>query len=236
MSNLVIQRAMLKKVADALGPELLQEMTFVGGCTTGLLITDSFTQEQVRHTDDVDLIVHVMGTNGFHRLAQQLQCKGFKATLPEEGEDLPICALMLDQLRVDFMPDDENALGFSNRWYKAAQETATPYALDEQTQIRLVTPVYFLATKIEAYKGRGKDDPLESRDIEDLMNLVDGRPELTLEVYQAPDEVKAYLAEELKALMQHKDFGYVISSQGGGNSEREEWLYQQLEKIIQGKP
>lgn len=236
MSNLAIQKEMLKKVADALGPELLKEMTFVGGCTTGLLVTDQYTQEQVRHTDDVDLIVHVIGTSGFHRLTEQLKDKGFKLTLPEEGEALPICAMMLDQLRVDFMPDDEGALGFSNRWYKAAQETATPYALDEQTEIRLVTPVYFLATKIEAYNGRGKNDPLESRDIEDLMNLVDGRAELTQEVYQAPEKIKAYLAKELDQLLQHEYFAYVISSQSEGNADREEWLYQQLEKIIQGQP
>ena len=35
-----IQEVMLQRVADALGTELLQEMAFVGGCTTGLLITD----------------------------------------------------------------------------------------------------------------------------------------------------------------------------------------------------
>ena len=44
---------MITLVAEALGSELLQQMAFVGGCTTGLLLTDAFSQEQVRHTDDV---------------------------------------------------------------------------------------------------------------------------------------------------------------------------------------
>src|SRR5690554_6233962 len=106
-----------------------------------------------------------------------------------------------------------SVLGFTNHWYQEARKTATPYRLDDQTEIQLVTPVYFLATKIEAYKGRGKDDPLESRDMEDLMNLVDGRPELTQEVFRAPQELRAYLATELNELMQLRDFGYVVSSQ-----------------------
>lgn len=59
--NWSIQEAMLQRVADALGPGLLQDMAFVGGCTTGLLITDPVSREAVRFTDDVDLIVHVMG-------------------------------------------------------------------------------------------------------------------------------------------------------------------------------
>ena len=54
------QRAMLRRVAEALGEELREQVAFVGGCTTGLLLTDPFTREQVRSTDDVDLIVSVM--------------------------------------------------------------------------------------------------------------------------------------------------------------------------------
>ena len=52
---------MLDLVAKALGNELLQQVAFVGGCTTGLLITDKVTQEAVRYTGDVDLITHVIG-------------------------------------------------------------------------------------------------------------------------------------------------------------------------------
>ncbi len=36
-------QAMLCLVAKALGPDLCQQMTFVGGCTTGLLLTDDYT-------------------------------------------------------------------------------------------------------------------------------------------------------------------------------------------------
>jgi hypothetical protein len=49
---------MLVKVAEALG-DMLSEVVFVGGCTTGLLVTDDFTKEQIRYTDDEDLIVNI---------------------------------------------------------------------------------------------------------------------------------------------------------------------------------
>jgi hypothetical protein len=63
---------MIATVAEALGEVLLQEVAFVGGCTTGLLLTDDFSKEQVRHTDDADLIVHVVNHAGMLGLQAQL--------------------------------------------------------------------------------------------------------------------------------------------------------------------
>jgi len=45
-----VLQLMLERVARALGPDLCQQMTFVGGGTTGLLLTDEYTKEQVRYT------------------------------------------------------------------------------------------------------------------------------------------------------------------------------------------
>ena len=45
-----MQEQMLQTVANALGPDLLREVAFVGGCTTALLITDAFAREAVRFT------------------------------------------------------------------------------------------------------------------------------------------------------------------------------------------
>ena len=49
MNTLATHKTMIKRVADALGPEWLAKVVFVGGCTTGLHITDSFTIDQIRH-------------------------------------------------------------------------------------------------------------------------------------------------------------------------------------------
>lgn len=175
-------------------------MTFVGGCTTGLLVTDEFTREQIRHTDDVDLIMHVMSYTSYSALQQELQAHGFKIEVPDD-DGAPICAMKLGDLRVDFMPDDENILGFTNRWYRKAMETSTYFNLAPELSINLISPVYFIATKLEAYNGRGKGDPLESRDIEDILNLVDGRPELVNEISTAENDLKYILVNKLKSLL-----------------------------------
>lgn len=228
MAMLPVLQSMLEQVAKALGPELCQQMTFVGGCTTGLLLTDEFTKEQVRSTDDVDLIVHVQGYIGFHNLQKQLEGHGFKTPMPAHGEDLPICAMKLGDLRVDFMPDD-GSLGFTNRWYQAAMETATDYALTPSVCIRLIAPVYFVATKLEAYKGRGNADALNSRDIEDILNLVDGREELITEVKSSTTDVQAYIAAEFSTLLKDSNFEYAVASQALGNDERERIIFERLE-------
>ena len=117
------QRAMLRQVAEALGEELREQVAFVGGCTTGLLLTDAFTREQVRSTDDVDLIISVMSYIDLHRFKEALKAKGFKEPSSMD-EDMPICAMKLGELRVDLMPDHDEVLGFSNHWYPLALQTA----------------------------------------------------------------------------------------------------------------
>ena len=235
MSIPTLQKWMVGKVAEALGPDLREQVAFVGGCTTSFLLTDEFVLEQVRHTEDVDLIVHVMGYPGFHKLQQALRAKGFKDMPPDPGECAPVCAMKLDELRVDFMPDDLQVLGFSNRWYGDALKTAMPYQLSDDLSIRLVNPPYFLATKLEAYKGRGKGDTLSSHDIEDLLTLIDGRESLIDEVSTAPDELRDYLAEEFSLLLKNSDFEYAVSSQVGGDAKREIILFERIEILAQGR-
>jgi len=45
-----------------------------------------------------------------------------------------------------------------------------------------------------------------SRDLTDIILLVDGRDELVAEVQQAPPELRAYLSEELTGLMEEPRF------------------------------
>ena len=44
--------------------------------------------------------------------------------------------------------------------------------------IRMVSAPYFLITKLEAFNGRGNGDYLMSHDIEDIVAVLDGRPEI----------------------------------------------------------
>ena len=53
MNTYNLLKEMITTVARTLGEEMLDEVAFVGGCTTGLLLTDEFSREAVRYTDEV---------------------------------------------------------------------------------------------------------------------------------------------------------------------------------------
>jgi hypothetical protein len=52
--------------------------------------------------------------------------------------------------------------------------------------IKLITAPAFLGTKFEAYSDRGGGDMLASHDLEDIINVLDGRPGLLEEVEMRP--------------------------------------------------
>jgi len=87
---------------------------------------------------------------------------------------------------LDVMPLDEKILGFSNRWYRDAMQAAVVVTISEGLNVRAITAPYFLATKLEAFHGRGQQDYFASHDLEDLIAVVDGRAALLNEVTEAP--------------------------------------------------
>ncbi len=219
---------MLETVANTLGDDLLRSAAFVGGCTTGLLVTDEFSRQGIRFTDDVDLIVGVIGKGGWQILRDQLITRGFQ----ESHRDSIVCRLRIDDIKVDFMPDDADVLGFTNRWYHVALKTAQPYRLKPKRLIKLVTPPLFIATKLEAYKGRGHGDLLSSHDIEDILTLVDGRSELAEEIRTGRPDVATYIAEELRSAMALPELLYAVQSTSRGNAARAELIFDRLDAII----
>lgn len=68
-----------------------------------------------------------------------------------------------------------------------------------------------MATKFEAFADRGHDDLLGSHDAEDIINLIDGRPELAADVANAPLELRGYLAERCRGLLARPEFADALS-------------------------
>lgn len=207
---------MLRTVAVALGDDLRSRLVFVGGCTTALFITDPVTLEDVRATDDIDLIVDLAGFAEWAQLLELLRTKGFSEA---DGETV-ICRMRIGPLKVDFMPDDEAILGFSNRWYAQGIKKAETYPLEDGLEIQVLTPALFVATKLEAFVGRGNDDLLSSRDAEDILLVVDGREALLREILGADDDVRDYIAAHFKTLIALPDFDDFIEGNIRGPSGR----------------
>jgi hypothetical protein len=198
-------RIQFESVVRLLAP-LLEELVFVGGCTTGVFVTDPATGG-IRPTKDVDAIVDVTSYAQYTALSERLRTIGLKE---DTSEGAPLCRWRHGQLIVDVMPTDENTLGFSNRWYPTAIDTAQRMDIAGHN-VRIVSPALFLATKLEAYHGRGGGDVFLSHDLEDIVTVVDGRPEIVDDVSTANERVRTYIAAELQLLLDNLDFTEALS-------------------------
>lgn len=193
----------LKQLADAADKlvPLLDRIVFIGGCATGLLLTDD-AAAPVRPTLDVETIVEAASYAEFAVIEQELRQLGFRQPLTQGS---PICRWIQGDLILDLMPTDPSILGFSNRWYRPALKNSIRLPIGDQ-EIRLITAPYFLATKLEAFHGRGNNDYRMSHDLEDIVTVIDGRPELVAEISFCDRELRQYLSDEFQALTSSHEF------------------------------
>lgn len=194
------QQSNLSRVAKSLTELEITDVVFVGGATIALYITDLAAPEP-RTTFDVDVVTSVGTIAEYHKLEARLRDAGH--TPNPEG---PICRWLISGITVDLMPTNESILGFSNRWYTDLIEHAQVYALPDGTLIRHASTPYLIATKLEAFYGRGNGDYRGSHDLEDLIIVLDGREEAIAEVGNAPEDVKSYVATTFGVLLDSDDF------------------------------
>jgi hypothetical protein len=216
MNNALTQMKMLEKVVSALSDDLVKDLVFIGGCTTSLFLDQENLSLSTRYTQDVDLIVDIKTTTQWYDLDKKVRELGFRnyqSSDPFEKDTDFTCRYQLgEDLIVDFMPTDESILGFSNSWYLEAYEKKVTYKLSNNLVINTLTPEYFLATKFEAFHGRN-EDPLYSKDLEDIITICLGRASLVQEVYDAPQKLRDYLSDEFKKLTELTDFESIMDDQ-----------------------
>ncbi|ASK95921.1 hypothetical protein XcvCFBP7112P_06300 [Xanthomonas citri pv. vignicola] len=188
-------------IADALG-ELCGHVVFLGGAVVGLLVSDPLA-ESVRATYDVDAVVNLDWAR-FRGIEARVESQGFA----REMRSGVVCRWVHQASGVlfDLMPVDAGVLGFSNRWYAHAVETAQVVALSDRLSIRLVTATAFVATKLEAFVTRGNSDFLSSHDLEDVLNVVDGRAELVEELAVEHADLRQWVADVFAGLVDNPAF------------------------------
>ncbi|AMV07419.1 hypothetical protein [Xanthomonas citri] len=188
-------------IADALG-ELCDQVVFLGGAVVGLLVSDPLA-ESVRATYDVDAVANLDWAR-FRGIEARVESQGFA----REMRSGVVCRWVHQASGVlfDLMPVDAGVLGFSNRWYAHAVETAQVVALSDRLSIRLVTATAFVATKLEAFVTRGNSDFLSSHDLEDVLNVVDGRAELVEELAVEHADLRQWVADVFAGLVDNPAF------------------------------
>ena len=199
--------SLLNVIADALG-ELLDEVVFVGGITTFLLVEN---RGAARHTKDVDVIVNITTKREYYAFAEKLRNKGFS----ENVEDGVLCRWNYKdesgfEHKIDVMPVATHVLGFTNKWYKSAIETADTYRLSNGKKIKVINKGYFLGTKFEAFLDRGNGDYF-SHDMEDIVFVIEHSPNIMLEIKDLRDqELKACISSAFKRLINDANFLSVL--------------------------
>lgn len=217
------------EVAKLLGP-LADQCVFVGGAATGLLLTDPAIPD-VRPTLDVDVIVELATKAELYKLEEALRAQGFA----EDIDSGVICRWRHDTIILDVMPTEPKILGFANRWYPNAVRHAYECSIDE-VRIRFVSPPYFLATKLEAFHGRGNGDYMLSHDLEDLIAVLDGRLEIVDDISDADEEVLHYIVDQFSSLLDNEDFLDALPGHLPGDSasqERVPLIVERMKRIVQ---
>lgn len=180
---------------------LLKDAVFVGGAVVALYADDPAADE-VRPTDDIDIVVGISTRAGFSHFEEKIRQLGFLNV----ADSTFIGRYKINEIIVDIMPTDEKILGFSNKWYEEGIEESVMYHIDNEVSIRLMPFHYFIASKIEAHNSRNKGDLRQSRDFEDIVYCFDNKLDPLTDMQHATGGVRTYLKQQMNALFDDFNF------------------------------
>src|SRR3954468_24181527 len=133
--------------------DLRDDVMFVGGAITGLLVTDP-AAPPARLTDDIDVVVDIATRADYIRVIERLRTLGF---VEDRREGAPACRWVVKGITVDVMSAGPHP-GPTSRWYGEAQAHAGRFDVAVDGSVRVISAPYFLATKLEAFGDRRRGD------------------------------------------------------------------------------
>ena len=195
MKNTRLNQEIIQNVAKALG-DLNDNVIYVGGATVSLYIDDTAAND-VRATNDVDISVEIGSLTQLEALREELISKGFK-----QSADLKvICRFKLDDILIDVMGTNPIGWAPANPWFELGFKNRKQIQVREYA-INIMPLPYFLASKFVAHTNRGGNDPRMSHDFEDIIYILDNRSDWYEMIFNADDEVKTYLLEQFKNILE----------------------------------
>lgn len=217
----------LQDVADGL-EELNEKMVYVGGAVAELYVTDPASTD-IRPTMDIDCVTELASYSKLSQLENSLREKGFKN---DQSPDTPMCRWIYNGKIVDIMPDDSNIIGFTNRWYHAALSYKEKRALPNGKEIFVFSAPYYIATKIEAVKGRGGNDWRSSHDFEDIIYIMNYTPDFVEQLKMVNPELKQYYIDEFIAILARPNIKEEIEcALPYGEEDRTDIIISKMEQI-----
>ncbi|MCW8408017.1 hypothetical protein OQJ13_03425 [Legionella sp. PATHC035] len=104
---------------------------------------------------------------------------------------------------IDVMYTDGVLQGINSNWYQAGFDNAIEIQIKDK-KIKILNAVYFIATKLEAFTDRAykNNDYWDCKDLEDIINVINGRPELLVEIMNSPKDVVQFISGYFKKLIE----------------------------------
>jgi predicted nucleotidyltransferase len=204
LKNDVINIKVIEKVAKAL-EELNNRVVYIGGAIVSFYITDTGA-EQPRPTKDIDISVQISTYYEMDQFREQLATKGI---FPASDQPI-INRFEFEDVIIDFIPFEDTPLGPTNKWIKPGFEFAQEVKALGQV-IKILPVGYFLATKFEAFKARGKNDPFSSHDFEDIIYVLDNHIEVVEHIKNSDLLLIHFMIEMATYILNHPSRIDIIS-------------------------
>lgn len=205
---------------------LNEKVVFVGGATISFYADRPVFE--TRPTDDIDVIIEILNYYERGELEKRLQSLGFL----NDMESGIICRYVIQGTIVNIMPTNDLSIGFKNIWYPDGFVAAIGYRIDERNTIKILSAPYFVATKLEAHKGRGKQDGRSSKDFEDIVYVLENRESIWEEMKTTSSPVKKYLQSEFSNLLTNPNiFEWIDCHVERGSPPATYFIINQLQKF-----
>ncbi|HRZ79075.1 MAG TPA: hypothetical protein P5044_03610 [bacterium] len=204
---------------------------FIGGGIIGFLVDDPIAPP-VRTTQDIDLVLDMITDPGQELLESKLRAAGFQHDM---SDGAPLCRWITDEVKVDILSVKDSFFKLNNNWLAEAVSNPQEVTIRNK-RIFIARAPFFLAMKLEAFADRGKNDFLGSRDIEDVVTVIDGRIQLLEEIQSSKPELIRFIAESISSLMKNSDFMQSLPGHlppDPGSQKRYPFIVQKLKKIAE---
>ena len=169
---------------------------------------------------------------GQELLESKLRAAGFQHDM---SDGAPLCRWITDEVKVDILSVKDSFFKLNNNWLAEAVSNPQEVTIRNK-RIFIARAPFFLAMKLEAFADRGKNDFLGSRDIEDVVTVIDGRIQLLEEIQSSKPELIRFIAESIRRLMKNSDFMQSLPGHlppDPGSQKRYPFIVQKLKKIAE---
>ena len=216
----------IKLIANALG-NINDQVIYVGGAVVGLY-ADTKGAPEVRPTKDIDIVVEIASVLELEKLRQELADRGIHFAKDEKT----ICRFIYKNVLLDVMATQEIGWAPANPWFKSGFDHPEVHYLGK-TEIKIMPLAFYLASKFVAFNVRGTD-PRTSKDLEDIIYILDNRSSVVEDIIGSEKKVKAFLIKELAEIFRDPLLQEAVLAHLESNTQTERYsiINQKIEKII----